>query len=199
MYQSILILFACVITLSGPSCLAQETKPNNGQAEKQALQKTIESKAKSSNVLLPSPPVGYHIVRDPLVLKGKFIGFNILLQKEGAISKVFIRVDLRKDVDFAVRGYRSGAIKGYINGMISSITGAGYGIAKKTFPEIEKSDLKEELTSDVEFENKEGDKLFLNQRTFFDQRGFSVSVIADDRDKFKELKAWAAQVRPTKK
>jgi len=177
-------------------CLGQDSEVD--QEAEQAMLKTIETAAETSNVLLPSPPLDFHILRHPVVLKETFVGFNVLAQKEGSITKVLIKVDLREDADFSIRGWRSGAVKGYINGLADALVASGYRVIKKNIPEIDGSTLTEELIVDVEFENSDGAKIYLNQRIFFDTRGFAIAVIADNREEFEILLNWANKIQASK-
>ena len=181
----IAVVVVCAVCFSCMNCHAQTDK-------------IVKTAAKSSHVMLPSPPLGFTLVRRPLVIKDKFIGFNILLQKEGSNARVMIRVDLREEADFSVLGWRSGATKGYINGFVSSVTNAGFAIEKKKFPEFENNDLTGEMKVEVEFKNKNGDQLYANQRIFFDSRGFSILTIADSSEGLKALSTWANMIQRIK-
>jgi len=160
------------------------------------IEKTIENAAKSSHLLLPTPPLGFQVSRTPLVVKEKFIGFNTVLQREGFVTKVLIRVDLNAEADFTKRGWRSGLAKGAINGFIGSVVESGFTVKDVSLPELEGNDLTEELRVKVEFEKENGDQLFSNQRIFFDTRGFSIMVIATDKQELETLLKWADQITP---
>jgi len=183
MLRSTLCVFLVIIAgLTSATCNAQ-------------IDETIENAAKTSHLLVPSPPLGFFLVRSPLVIEEKFIGFHTVLQKEGVIAKVVVRVDLREDADFTQRGWRSGGVKGYINGSVGSVVGSGYEVKDKSFPDIDGSDLTEEMRAEVKYENEDGNKLFSNQRIFFDTRGFSIFVIASDKEELENLVAWADQIK----
>ena len=162
------------------------------------VEEIVKEADKKSHLLLPAPPLDYNITRTPLVVEGKFIGFLTILQKEGSIGKVTAQVDLRADADFSQRGFRSGGIKGYLNGLVENIQTNGYKPKSRKLPDINKSDLKDWIQVDMEFEKPDGKKLLIQKRVFFDTRGFDITVIAETEAELATLSEWASKIELTK-
>ncbi len=114
------------------------------------------------------------------------------------MGKVMARVDLREDADFSKRGFRSGGIKGYVNGLAYEIQQAGYQPKKQNLPDIDKSDLTDWTRLDLEFEKPDGSKLLVKKRIFFDSRGVDITVIAENEAELASLTEWAEKIELTK-
>lgn len=149
--------------------------------------------AASAHLVFPTLPLGYRMVREPMALQGQEIGFITTVSAEDQISKVLAKVNLNKEDDFSKREYRVAAFKGYVNGFADSLREAGYKAIRAEVPNLSGSDIVSE-TAEFEFVNDQKGHLWIYKRVFFDSRGFDIMVIADSKDSFAELKAWAAKI-----
>lgn len=162
------------------------------------VEETENEANKKSHFLFPAPPLEYNLTSTSIVLEGKLIGFQSVLQKEGSIGKAIAFVDLRADADFSKRGFRSGGLKGYVNGLANNIQEAGYELKKLNRPDIDKSDLTDWTHLDLEFEKPDGSRVLVKKRVFFDSRGIDITVIAENEAELASLTEWADKIELTK-
>lgn len=180
----------CLLTLSLLFAFTHST-----QSYAQGLvDKTVERAAAETLLSMPEPPLGYAVSKHPLVADNKLLGFQVLVIKEGAVSKVVIKVETSRDL--SGRGHRVAACKGYFNGFASELNKAGFKMTAHKVPDVEKSNFKTPVVFDLTFTNDEGANILVNKRMFFTTKGYDVSVIAGDENDLKLLTHWAAQIQP---
>jgi hypothetical protein len=142
---------------------------------------------------MPEPPVGYVVTNQPITIEEKIVGFQVLVMKEGAVSKVMITIETKDRSD---RGVRVAVCKGYINGFVSGLAKQGVKLTTKEIPDIEKSDFKTPVVVDLTFANAEGTFIHVRKRMFFTTKGYDVTVIATDENELKMLSNWAGHIQP---
>lgn len=142
---------------------------------------------------LPEPPVGMSLIKTPLTVDDRLLGFQLVLSQEELISKVMIKIEL---TDRSKENARTAAFKGYVNGMVDGLKQSGLTIDPSSVPDFTTLDLKKPIDLDLVFTNKEGGKLFVWKRIFFTSKGFDISVIAVNKDDVDRLSAWAKKIRP---
>lgn len=155
--------------------------------------KVLEKAGQETLLIMTDPPLGYAIVKHPLMVQGKLAAFQIQMMKEGSINKVLVNVAYG---DFADRAARQAAYKAYINGFVKGLASEGLKVAASKLPELEKSDLRTPLIAELIFADDKGKKIFVQKRIFFATKAYDVSAIADDAAEMKMLSAWASKVRP---
>ena len=159
----------------------------------EALDDTIARASKDTLLSMPEPPLGYSVTKHPSLAGKKLLGFQVQAVKEGTLSKVVIKIELR---DLSDRKARVAASKGYVNGFAAGLRAAGYKITAKKIPDLEKSDFKTPIIVDLTFVDDEDNKILVKKRIFFSTVGYDVSVIATNEGDLRLLSDWAARIRP---
>jgi hypothetical protein len=141
-------------------------------------------------------PEGYAVVRQGVQDKaGKSTGDLLIVSKEGSVSKVIITVDRASKV--ATRPGKVAATKGYVNGTAQSLVTGGMKIVKKNIPDIAKANLDDRLAVDLTLEKPGGTQVMVQIQVFFENVGYAVQVIGEDKGEFAKLVEWAKSVKGT--
>lgn len=138
-------------------------------------------------------PEGYEASEKKLEVDGS-VAYILAVQNPEQNSKVVVMIETRKlsDVDS-----RRAATKGYINGNASVLEKAGLKVLERVVPDLDKETFTRPVVVTALFESEDGRKFRLHQEIFFTDKGFAVTVLADDDRQFSLLKRWARTIRPT--
>ena len=162
-------------------------------AESQTFADPDVNEAPSEILLtMPEPPTGYAVSKHPLMLNDKLLGFQVQAMKEGAVSKVVIKIDL---TDRSARPARFAACKAYVNGMASGLKQAGFNIKSRKLPDIAKADFRAPVIANITYANEDGAEFRVRHHVFFSDKGYDVQVVATDDESFQLLWEWAKQIR----
>jgi hypothetical protein len=149
------------------------------------------------NLVTAQPvPEGYAVTRAELKNGETLLGHQLLITKEGVVSKVMVTVEERKLPD---KAHKITALKGYINGTAKSFAEAGLQLIKKGIPDIEKVDVNQRTQCTLTYKTAEGSNIFIQMQILFTDIGYNIVVIADNEDDFKALTKWAETIEPAKK
>ncbi len=153
----------------------------------------IAKAAEETLLSMPEPPLGYSVTKHAIIAGEELLGFQVLVTKEGAVSKVLVKIELR---DLSDRRFRVTACKGYVNGLASSLKEAGFNVAASKLPDIQESDFKAPVVVDLTFANGEGATILVRKWMFFTDKGYDVTVLAADEDALQLLSEWSAKIQP---
>jgi hypothetical protein len=140
-------------------------------------------------------PTGYAASGKDLKVKDKVVGHQILITKEGQVSKVNVQIDFADRSEIAAR---RGATKAYVNSFAEGMGSAGYKVESSKIPDIAAAKFDTPIGVDLTLVNGEGKKLFSHQEIFFTDKGFMVQVLADDAKTLESLTTWAKTIKPKK-
>lgn len=105
--------------------------------------------------------------------------------------------DLIENRDLSSIPARRAAVKGYVNGLATTLANQGYSkIVAKSIPDLNDETLGKPIEIDLTLANAEGKEIFVHEQVFFTDKGFVVQVIADDEAGRKVLADWSRTVKP---
>ncbi|HVX09605.1 MAG TPA: hypothetical protein VHC22_00250 [Pirellulales bacterium] len=157
----------------------------------QARRVTIE------NLVTAEPaPTGYDFGLNELKDGDELLGHQLVISKEGVVSKVVVSIEERKLPD---KAHKLTALKGYVNGTAQSLAGAGLKLVKKDLPDMEKVDINKRTKFGLAYQTADGDDLFVQLQILFTDVGYNIMVVGDNEDDFEKLSKWAETIEPLKK
>jgi hypothetical protein len=140
-------------------------------------------------------PEGYEVAAKELKNGDMLLGNQLLVSKEGAVSKVSVTIESR---DLAEKGQRVAALKGYVNGTNKMLVNAGLMLVKKQIPDFEKLNVDNRTKCSFVYQRPDGSEIYVQMQIFFSNRGHNVLVIADSKDDYNSLAEWAETIEPVK-
>jgi hypothetical protein len=148
------------------------------------------------NLVTAQPvPEGYDVTPNELKEGDELLGRQLLITKEGAVSKVSVTAETR---DLPEKDYKLAALKGYVNGTTKTLSEAGLKLVKKQIPDVEKLNVNKRTKCSFVYERPDGSEIYVQMQIFFTNHGHSVLVIADNKDDYKSLTKWADTIEPIK-
>jgi hypothetical protein len=147
--------------------------------------------------LLTAAPVpeGYAVTLKELKNGDDLLGHQLLFTKEEQVSKVMATIEDRKLPD---KGHKIAALKGYINGTARMFSDAGLKLVKKEIPDVEKLNVNKRTKCSLVYQTAEGGEIYVQMQIFFTDHGYSLTVIADNKDDYDALAEWASTIEPLK-
>ena len=141
-------------------------------------------------------PEGYDVTSNDIKNGDEVLGHQLLITKDGAVSKVSVTVETR---DLTDRPHKIAALKGYINGTNKTLSDAGLKLVKKHIPDMEKVNVDKRTRCNFIYQRPDGSEIYVHIQVCFTNHGHNVLVIADNQDDFKSLGKWAESIEPVKK
>jgi len=140
-------------------------------------------------------PEGYDLTASELKNGDELLGHQILVTKEGAVSKASVTIETRDLLD---KPHKIAALKGYVNGTTKTLANAGLKLVKKHIPDIEKVNVDNRTRCNFIYQRPDGSEIYVHIQVFFTNHGHNVLVITDNKDDFKALGKWADSIEPLK-
>lgn len=162
-----------------------------------ALAQTSTASAGDVVLLMPEPPDDYIVTKNRLSENGKEVAILVTLVKEGSPNKIVISVETSRDL--STKPVRIAATKGYINGTIESLQGAGLKVTESKLPDVEKATFAGPLGSQLTIQRPDNSPAYMRQIIFFTDKGYHIQIIALDKNELQALSNWALRIKPAGK
>ncbi|HXT57889.1 MAG TPA: hypothetical protein VN699_04610, partial [Pirellulales bacterium] len=101
-------------------------------------------------------PEGYDLTASELKNGDELLGHQILVTKEGAVSKASVTIETRDLLD---KPHKIAALKGYVNGTTKTLANAGLKLVKKHIPDIEKVNVDNRTRCNFIYQRPDGSEI----------------------------------------
>ncbi len=145
-------------------------------------------------VTMHEPPLGFIVAKQPLILEGELIGFQVQVLSEEAVDKVAVNVELR---DLSEHPHRVAATKAYVNATVDELKSHGFTPQPlDSPPDVESHNFDTPFVIDIKLVDEAGITLLIRKRIFFTDKGYNMTIISSKEQGLEQLDDWAKSIKP---